>query len=122
MTVVPTTFRFGACELDESRRSLTTHGRELKLQPLVFDLLCYLVRQRERVVTKDELLEALWPRAIVVDNALQRVVSLARIALTEAGLTDAIRTYPRHGYRFCLDDDQPVTEPTPACTNSKSSS
>lgn len=81
------------------------HGRELKLQPRVFDLLCYLVRHRERVVTKDELLDALWPGTVVVDNALQRAVSLARGVLAEAGLPDAVRTYARHGYRFCLDDD-----------------
>lgn len=103
MTTAATPFRFGPCELDPARRSLTVHGRELKLQPLVFDLLCYLVRHRERVVTKDELLDALWPRSVVVDNALQRVVSLARNTLGEAGLADVIRTYPRHGYRFCLD-------------------
>lgn len=104
MTGSTTNFRFGPCELDEARRSLTAHGRELKLQPLVFDLLCYLVRHRERVVPKDELLEVLWPRTIVVDNALQRLVSLVRNALAEAGLADAVRTYPRHGYRFCLDN------------------
>ena len=100
VTGLTTTSRFGPCELDEARRSLTAHGRELKLQPLVFNLLCYLVRHRERVVPKDELLEMLWPRTIVVDNALQRLVSLARNALGEAGLADAVRTYPRHGYRF----------------------
>lgn len=99
-----TTYRFGACELDEARRSLTAHGREVRLQPRVFDLLCYLVRHRERVVPKDELLDTLWPGAVVVDNALQRVVSLARSALAEAGLPEAVRTYARHGYRFCLDD------------------
>lgn len=104
MTAAATIFRFGSCELDEARRSLTVDERELKLQPLVFDLLCYLVRHRERVVTKEELLEALWPRTIVVDNALQRVVSLARTALNEAGLADVVRTYPRHGYRFCFDE------------------
>ncbi|MGA8006672.1 MAG: winged helix-turn-helix domain-containing protein, partial [Burkholderiales bacterium] len=99
-----TTYRFGPCELDEARRSLSAHGREIKLQPRVFDLLCYLVRHRERVVSKDELLDALWPGTVVVDNALQRVVSLARSALAEAGLEDAVRTYPRHGYRFCPDE------------------
>src|SRR5678815_5186097 len=59
-----TTFRFGPCELDEARRSLSAHGRELKLQPRVFDLLCYLVRHRERVVSKDELLDKLWPGTV----------------------------------------------------------
>src|SRR5512134_1803201 len=99
-----TTYRFGPCELDLARRSLSAHGRELKLQPRVFDLLCYLVQHRERVVSKDELLDALWPGTVVVDSALQRVVSLARSALAEAGLGEAVRTYSRHGYRFCLDD------------------
>ncbi len=70
----------------------------------MFDLLCYLVRHRERVVPKNELLEALWPGSVVVDNALQRVVSLARTALDAGGMADAVRTYPRHGYRFCVDD------------------
>ena len=74
------------------------------MQPRVFDLLCYLVRHRGRVVSKDELLDALWPGTVVVDNALQRVVSLARGALADAGFADAVRTYPRHGYRFCFDD------------------
>ncbi|WOB08617.1 winged helix-turn-helix domain-containing protein [Piscinibacter gummiphilus] len=103
-----TTYRFGPCEIDEARRSLTAHGQEVKLQPRVFDVLCYLVRHRERVVPKDELLDALWPGVVVVDNALQRVVSLARGALAEVGLGDAVRTYPRHGYRFCYDDDCPA--------------
>ncbi len=107
-TTHATTFRFGPCELDEARRSLTAHGREIRLQPRVFDLLCYLVRHRDRVVTKDELLEALWPGAVVIDNALQRVVSLARGALAEIGLGEAVRTYARHGYRFCLDDCGPA--------------
>jgi DNA-binding winged helix-turn-helix (wHTH) protein len=103
VTKVPT-YRFGPCELDPARRSLSAHGRELKLQPRVFDLLCYLVQHRDRVVSKDELLDALWPGTVVVDNALQRVVSLARSALADIGLCDAVRTYSRHGYRFCVDD------------------
>jgi DNA-binding winged helix-turn-helix (wHTH) protein/tetratricopeptide (TPR) repeat protein len=98
------TYRFGSVELDEARRVMTAHGREIKLQPRVFDLLCYLVRHRDRVVSKDELLDALWPGTVVVDNALQRVVSLARSALASVGLADAVRTHSRHGYRFCIDN------------------
>lgn len=113
-----TTYRFGPCELDEARRALTAHGREIRLQPRVFDLLCYLVRHRERVVPKDELLDALWPGTVVVDNALQRVVSLARTALADVGLGDAVRTYPRHGYRFCIDDcAEPPLDERPATVN-----
>ena len=120
------TYRFGSVEIDEARRALTAHGREIKLQPRVFDLLCYLVRHRDRVVSKDELLDALWPGTVVIDNALQRVVSLARGALAGVGLADAVRTYPRYGYRFCVDDcdeagldeapvrGMPVSQPGPA--------
>src|SRR5690349_3476875 len=97
-------WRFGACELDEARRALRVQGRELTLQPRVFEVLCYLVRHRDRVVPKEELLAALWPGSVVVDNALQRSVSLVRAALAEAGLPQAVRTYARLGYRFCLDD------------------
>jgi DNA-binding winged helix-turn-helix (wHTH) protein/ATP/maltotriose-dependent transcriptional regulator MalT len=111
-----TPYRFGPCELDEARRSLSSHGREIRLQPRVFDLLCYLVRHRDRVVSKDELLDALWPGTIVVDNALQRAVSLARNALAEVGVSDAVRTYPRHGYRFCFDDSQPAAAAVPDAT------
>lgn len=99
-----TIHRFGPCEIDEARRTLSAQGREIHVQPRVFDLLCYLVRHRERVVGKEELLDALWPGTVVVDSALQRVVSLARSALADAGLSDAVRTYPRHGYRFCFED------------------
>ena len=103
-----TIHRFGPCEIDEAQRALTAHGREIRVQPRVFDLLCYLVRHRSRVVSKDELLDVLWPGTVVVDNALQRAVSLARAALADAGLPDAVRTYPRHGYRFYLDDPRRV--------------
>jgi DNA-binding winged helix-turn-helix (wHTH) protein/predicted negative regulator of RcsB-dependent stress response len=99
-----TIHRFGACELDEGRRALRAHGREIDLQPRVFDLLVYLVRNRERVVSKQELLDRLWPGTLVVDNALQRVVSLARSALAEGGARAVLRTYSRHGYRFCAEE------------------
>lgn len=95
------THRFGRFELDEERRELRLDGRELLLQPRVFDLLAYLIRHREKVVAKDELLEALWPGVIVADGALQRAVSLARSALRHGGGQDTIRTFSRQGYRFC---------------------
>jgi DNA-binding winged helix-turn-helix (wHTH) protein len=120
-----TTHCLGPCEIDEARRTLSAHGQEIHVQPRVFDLLCYLVRHRDRVVAKDELLDALWPGTVVVDSALQRVVSLARSALAEAGLSDAVRTYPRHGYRFCFDDgtEPPAAAvPTDAVTEARAAS
>lgn len=104
-------YRFGCFQLDEERRELRADGRELTLQPRVFDLLVYFIRNRDRVVGKEELLNALWPGVIVTDASLQRAVSLARSALREGDARDAIRTYSREGYRFCLDvieRDSPV--------------
>ncbi len=88
-------------EIDEAQRELRAGGRVLRLQPRIFDLLVYLVRHRDRVVPKDELLDSVWPGVIVADGSLQRAVSLARGALASAGAPDAIRTFARHGYRFC---------------------
>ncbi len=103
---------FGRFVLDEDGRTLLLDGREQPLQPLVFDLLVYLVRQRERVVPKDELLEKLWEGTAVTDGSLQRAVSLLRGVLREGGLENAVQTFARRGYRFC---ESPSTEaPEPA--------
>lgn len=93
--------RFANFEIDESQRELRAGGRVLRLQPRVFDLLVYLVRHRERVVPKEELLDTVWPGVIVSEGSLQRAISLARSALASAGAPEAIRTFARHGYRFC---------------------
>ena len=96
-------FEFGPFLLDEPARALRLNARDVTLQPRVFDLLVYLVRHRDRVVSKDELLDALWPDVTVTDNSLQRAVSLLRGVLREGGQEDAVRNFPRSGYRFCLD-------------------
>jgi len=95
--------RFGDFELDEKRRELRLSGRDLVLQPLVFDLLLYLVKHRDRMVPKEELLQAVWADALVVDGALHRAVSLARSALRQGRMDEAIRTHARMGYRFCAE-------------------
>ncbi len=105
--------RFAAFELDRDRRALRLEGREIPLQPRVFDLLLYLVEQRDRVVSKDELLETLWPGVIVTESSLQRAVSLARAALQQGGLGEAIRNYARRGYRFLADDLPPAAGAAP---------
>jgi DNA-binding winged helix-turn-helix (wHTH) protein/ATP/maltotriose-dependent transcriptional regulator MalT len=92
---------FGRFVLEESARTLRLDEQELPLQPLVFDLLVYLVRHRDRVVTKDELLSQLWRDTVVTDGSLQRAVSLLRAALREGDLDQAVQTFARRGYRFC---------------------
>ena len=97
---------FGSFELDQRGRALRLGGQERPLQPLVFDLLVYLVEHRERVVSKEELLEKLWTGTVVTDGSLQRAVSLLRAVLRDGGMEHAVQTFPRRGYRFCesLDD------------------
>ena len=108
--------RFGDFELDEARRELRLRGREVVLQPRVLDLLVFLADRRERVVTKEELLEALWPDVVVADGALHRAVSLARSALQQGGMAQAIRTQARVGYRFCADVTEVVLPDAPKIT------
>src|SRR5215216_5446499 len=93
-------FRFGRFELDEGTRELRLGARTLELQPRTFDLLVYLVRNQERVVSKDELLNALWPGVTVTDSSIMRAISLIRTALRQGGQGDAIQTFTRQGYRF----------------------
>jgi DNA-binding winged helix-turn-helix (wHTH) protein/predicted negative regulator of RcsB-dependent stress response len=87
-------------QIDESRREVRAGARALLLQPKVFDLLVYLARNRQRVVPKSELLDAVWPGVVVTEASLQRAISLARSALTELGATETIATHARHGYRY----------------------
>lgn len=96
-------YKIGDFELNEGTRSLRFGDDEIPVQPRVFDLLAYLMRHRDRVVSKDELMDALWPGVIVTEASLQRAASLARSALRQGGLDEAIRSFPRYGYRFCVD-------------------
>ena len=104
---------FGRFVLDEEGRALRLDGREQPLQPLVFDLLVYLVQRRERVVPKQELLDELWAGAIVTDGSLQRAVSLLRSVLRDGGMEQAVQTFARRGYRFC-EEVQPAGSAPPA--------
>lgn len=96
-------FRFGPFELDENRRELRLERRVIDMQPRVFDVLLYLVRNQGRVVPKEELLSAVWPDVIVTDSSLMRAVSLVRAILREGGEAESLRTYSRKGYRFICE-------------------
>lgn len=96
--------RFPTFEIDEPRRELRAGAHVVALQPRVFDLLVYLARNRDRVVPKDELLDEVWSDVVVADGSLQRAVSLLRGTLDNLGAQDAIRTYARRGYRFCVSN------------------
>jgi len=108
--------RFRDHELDLSRFELRRSGRRVRVQPKVLDLLVYLIRNRERVVPKDELLGALWQGATVSEAALTHAVKEARRAVRDDGGRQAvIQTVRGRGYRFVAavqepDDAAPAEE------------
>src|SRR5262245_24272755 len=87
--------------LDPTGYELRQHGRLVRLEPRVFDLVAYLVQHPDRTVTKEELLEQLWPQQFVTDASLTYCVAQARKALGDTGQTQRyIQTVRRRGYRF----------------------
>ncbi|WP_369720648.1 winged helix-turn-helix domain-containing protein [Bradyrhizobium sp. LLZ17] len=94
-------FLFENNVLDGELRELTCDGAAIPLQPQVFDLLLYLVAQRARVVSKDDLISEIWSDRIVSDSALNSRINAARKALGDDGATQRlIKTIPRKGFRF----------------------
>jgi TolB-like protein/Flp pilus assembly protein TadD len=109
-------FLFENNVLDSGLRELTCDGTAVPLQPQVFDLLLYLVAQRERVVSKDDLISRVWGDRIVSDSALNSRINAARRALGDDGETQRlIRTIPRKGFRFVGEVlEQATASPPPA--------
>jgi DNA-binding winged helix-turn-helix (wHTH) protein len=91
-------YRFGPFRLIPDQRRLERDGEAVGMTPKAFDLLVALVRHRSRALSKDELLELVWPGASVEEGNLAQQVLLLRRALADAG--DCVATIPRHGYRF----------------------
>jgi TolB-like protein len=87
--------------LDGDRRELRRGNELISVEPQVFDLLQYLIRNRERVVSKDDLIDAVWQGRIVSDATLASRINAARNALHDSGEEQRlIRTIPRRGLRF----------------------
>jgi TolB-like protein len=93
--------RFGDCELDTQRCELRRAGAPVAVEPQVFELLAHLAAHADRVVTKDELNEAIWNGRIVSDSALSSRIKSARQAIGDDGKSQAlIRTVHGRGFRF----------------------
>ena len=87
--------------VDRTAYIVTREGAPVPLTPKLLDLLLYLLDRPAQVVTKEELLDALWPGANVTENALTQAVSELRQALGDAaGSPRFIKTIARRGYRF----------------------
>jgi len=95
--------RFGEFELDADRQELRRAGRRVRLQRKPFEILRLLIDQRHRVVTRDELREALWPADMFVDfdNGLNTALNKLRTALRDKAASPRyVETIGRRGYRF----------------------
>ncbi len=94
-------FFFGEYNLDVARRELRRGSELIALEPQVFDLLIYLIQNRDRVVTKDDILDAVWGGRIVSESALTTRINAVRKAVGDSGAAQRlIRTLPRKGVRF----------------------
>ena len=87
--------------IDPGRRELTRGAEPIAIGPQVFDLLLHLVRNREHVVSKDELLDAVWAGRIVSESTLTSHINAARKAVGDSGQNQRLlRTIARKGFRF----------------------
>ena len=108
--------RFGGCEVRPASREVLVNGRPRQIQPRPFDLLVYLIEHRERVLSIDELLDAIWGRQVVQPSSLTVAINRIRNVL-EDGNGEIIRTHHRVGYRFVAElevDSGAITRPYPA--------
>lgn len=94
-------YLFEEYALDTDRRELHRGTDVVSVAPQVFDLLNFLIRNRERVVSKDELIDAIWNGRCVSDAALTTRFNAARSAIGDSGQEQRlIKTLPRKGFRF----------------------
>jgi len=104
-------FQFKQITLDTVQYQLYLSGKPISVEPQVFDLLVYLIENRDRVVGRDELLENLWKGKVVTDAALGVCLKDARKAIGDSGTKQAIiKTFHGRGYQFIAE----VSESTPS--------
>ena len=111
-------YRFADCELDIGVHELRHGGNVRAVEPQVFDLLHYLVENRNRLVTRDELFESIWQGRFVSDATLSSRIKAARRAVGDTGKAQAIiQTVPRRGFRFVADVDGAMIAPSDAASD-----
>jgi DNA-binding winged helix-turn-helix (wHTH) protein len=114
-------YRFGDFVLSPARRALASgDGRPVALIPRYFDLLVFLIEQRDRAVTKQEIFERVWVDVVVSDSALTQAIRSIRLALGDDPRESRfVRTVSRRGYQFIFapvaeEDDAGLWPPSQA--------
>src|SRR5499433_1810898 len=97
-------YRFVDCVLDTQLYTLDRAGQSTRLAPKVFELLCYLVEHRGRVVSKQELCDQVWEGYAISDATLESCLRAVRSTVGDSGQAQRIiQTQRGHGYRFVAD-------------------
>lgn len=97
-------FLFADCLLDPDRRELMRGSEPIAIGPQVFDVLVYLIQNRERVVSKDALLNSVWGGRIVSESTMTSHINAVRHAIGDNGEDQRlIRTIARKGFRFIAE-------------------
>ena len=100
-------YRFDDCSLDTSCRELRRKGSLVAVEPQVFDLLHFLIQHRHRVVSKSDLIDAIWAGRAVSNSAMTTRINAARRALGDTGQAQRlVRTLRGKGFRFVGDVEQ----------------
>jgi DNA-binding winged helix-turn-helix (wHTH) protein/pimeloyl-ACP methyl ester carboxylesterase len=106
-------YAFDDCELDLRRYELRRAGRVRRIEPQVFDVLLLLVRERDRVVTKEEILDTVWGDRFVSESALTSRIKALRQALGDDGKAQRlVRTVRGRGYQFVGEVNEQGRPPT----------
>jgi TolB-like protein/cytochrome c-type biogenesis protein CcmH/NrfG len=108
-------FIFANHVLDASRRELSCGGEDVAVEPQVFDLLLYLVKNRDRLVSKDDLFDNIWEGRIISESTLTSRINAVRKAVGDTGKDQRlVRTIARKGFRFIGDVRVQQREARPA--------
>ncbi len=94
---------FGDCKLSLTTQTIIKNETVIELEPLIFSLLTYFINHRDKVISRQELVEQVWQRSFVDDNAINRAMSELRKVVRTPTHSDTIKTYYRQGYSFTLD-------------------
>ena len=114
-------YRFDEYVLDETRRELCCRDVPVAVEPQVFDLLVHLIRNREHVVSRDDLLATVWGGRIVSESAIDSRIAAARAAIGDSGNEQRlIKTFPRKGVRFVGSVRQDVSANGPRADSHQS--
>ena len=111
--------QFGEYSLDTESLELTNSGKPVEIEPQVFSLLVCLIENRDRVVSKDEIIEMVWDGRIVSDSSLNTRINSLRKAVGDDGKSQAvIKTFPRRGFRWVAElEGEKVTAGQPKTQN-----